>query len=76
MNILRRLRWAACQAGFHWAHLTRGLLGYDYKCRDCGLVRYRDVIPPQWARFTPGRALWVTWDAMRDSYPLMDEAPS
>ena len=40
-----------CRMGFHDAYHSRGLLGYDLVCRDCGLVRYRDVDPPEWARF-------------------------
>ena len=39
-----------CLDGQHDAYLTRCLLGYDYRCRRCGMVRYFDVDPPQWAK--------------------------
>ena len=39
-----------CLEDDHDAYLTRCLLGFDYKCRRCGLVRYFDVDPPQWAK--------------------------
>ena len=43
-------RFDLCLDGEHDACLTRCLLGYDYRCRRCGLVRYYDVDPPEWAR--------------------------
>ena len=40
-----------CKHGNHDAYLTRCLLGYDYKCRNCRMVRYRDRPEPEWAEF-------------------------
>ena len=39
-----------CLTGEHDPYLTRCILGYDYRCRRCGLVRYFDVEPPEWAK--------------------------
>ena len=34
-------RWL-CKVGSHDAYMTRTLLGFDLRCRACGLMRYRD----------------------------------
>ena len=39
-----------CLASDHDPYLTMCLLGYDYRCRRCGLVRYFDADPPEWAK--------------------------
>ena len=45
----------ACDLGFHDVFLTGCILGYDYQCRVCGLCRYYDVEPPDWALYEGGR---------------------
>ena len=37
-----------CPDGQHDPYLTMCLLGFDYRCRRCGMVRYFDVDPPEW----------------------------
>ena len=56
MSKTDKFKAAACRMGFHDAYLTRCLLGFDFKCRVCGRVRYRDVDPSQWARHDGMRA--------------------
>ena len=41
-----------CLEANHDAYLTQCILGYDYRCRRCGMVRYLDTDPPQWAKET------------------------
>lgn len=49
------IRASLCEVGFHDVYLTMCILGYDYKCRHCDIVRYFDVIPPEWAKEDPYR---------------------
>ena len=57
-----RLKRRACRQGFHDAYLTGCLLGYDLICRVCRRVRYRDVDPPEWAKYERWRALGLELD--------------